>query len=656
MKPVLYISVAVLLYTVVSVADQSEAQSVAFDQVSQHAVEQRRRLLLSKCARHKLDLKAKSPKLQYPYILARLVTGKADKECIEYLPRGARYHGKDSMFGISSLARILAACEEQLPEEVVEDIRKQVVQYPDFLSGGTENHRAMKRAAGLIFGERWPDDIFHHGISGRELADVCRKFARDYGHGIYASSMHEYLSPVYHAANTAPWMTVAEYAQDEETRLLARAIVDWMMADLALNCHLGSIIPPLNRCKAQLKGYPGHSRLGLAQTMSTAWLYWGIDVDDIAVSASIDSASVPLHAQSGYLPHSVIRNLGAKRVALPYTVRQSRASKGRMEAVAANAYGYQARTESEDGAPEDRYNLRSVYLDRDYALGAGYFRENIFDPFYRTSIPFGAVWRSGDEYARLVVGHPYWYVNYKPKAWEESSPEDMWSGMSPFQQMVHCENAAVFLFNIPAVDPYKGTRLRWGPSWARPAPAEHPLQSCFAYYPESIDEKIRAADGFFLREGDVYIALRPLSGEAEWSGCAVRGYARIDMPGALTGCVVELGNRPEYGSFKKFQERVAAAKLDTTALASEKKVVYRSTRGHRLEIKYNEHGWMPRAAVDGKPLDYEHWPICESPYMVCRGSVLEVNDGKQGLTINWKGDVPVYTEYKTVGGIHRAPR
>ncbi len=613
------------------------------ERVGLESIERRKQILLAKAAERPLNLKVANPKLQNPFILARLAVGAADPESLGYLARGARFHARASWFGMCSLAQILAAYESQLPAEVLDEIRVQVTRYPHFLGGGTENHRVMNRAAGLIFGERWPDDTFHHGISGRELVAICKQYVRDYGREIYATSMTEYLSPVYHAVNTAPWMMLAQHSRDEETRLMARAIADWMFADLALNCHHSAIVPPLTRCKAQLHGQPGHDRLSLAPTLATAWLYWGTEVADADVR--VDSSSVPHHAQSSYVPPSAIRNLGAKRVEFPFTVRQSRPSRKVFERLTENAHGYQARNDPEFGPLEPRFHLRSVYFDRDYAVGAGYFQENIHNPDYRESIPFGAVWRSANPYARLVVGHPYWFVNYQPKSWPSPSPEDMWSGMSPFQQVVHAQNAAILLFDIPDANPYRDVKLRWGPDFARVDPPHRPLQSCFAYYPESVDQQVRTDTAFFLRDGDVYIAIRPLRGEAAWSECAVPGYGRIDMPGAVTGCVVELGSRSEFGSFESFQQRVDDAALDCSALITEKRVRYESTRGIQLEIQFNDQGWLPLASVDGQPLDFDGWPVCESPYVTSRDRVLDVHDGVQGLTIDWRGDLPIYSYY-----------
>jgi hypothetical protein len=46
------------------------------------------------------------------------------------------------------------------------------------------------------------------------------------------------------------------------------------------------------------------------------------------------------------------------------------------------------------------------------------------------------------------------------------------------------------------------------------------------------------------------------------------------------------------------------------------------------------------------PLDFEQWPICESPYVKSRAGTLEVNDGQAGFRVAWRDNVPVYTSYK----------
>jgi hypothetical protein len=49
-------------------------------------------------------------------------------------------------------------------------------------------------------------------------------------------------------------------------------------------------------------------------------------------------------------------------------------------------------------------------------------------------------------------------------------------------------------------------------------------------------------------------------------------------------------------------------------------------------------------------VDLHAWPIFESPYASCRDRVLDVNDGRQGFTVDWRGALPEYRYYDIVDG------
>jgi hypothetical protein len=67
------------------------------------------------------------------------------------------------------LSRVFCQFGHLLPDETVEGLRQEVTTYPGFLTGGTENHVAMRRTAGLLFGQWMPDAAYHYGLTGAEL-------------------------------------------------------------------------------------------------------------------------------------------------------------------------------------------------------------------------------------------------------------------------------------------------------------------------------------------------------------------------------------------------------------------------------------------------------------------------------------------------------
>jgi hypothetical protein len=176
-----------------------------------------------------------------------------------------------------------------------------------------------------------------------------------------------------------------------------------------------------------------------------------------------------------------------------------------------------------------------------------------------------------------------------------------------------------------------------------------PLPNVCIYVPESIDETRRTDWGWLLREGDVYVALRPVNAtKVEWQTCTndvQKGYKRLVLTGSGLGLIVEAGDAAEYGDVDTFIVRIGAAVVDASKL-SDKRIDYVSSRGIPLSLRFNDTSWFPHAAVKGVPLDFEQWPICESPYVQSRAGTLDVNDGQTGFRVAWRDNVPVTTSYK----------
>lgn len=605
--------------------------------------------------------KRKDPKYQNPILACRLAIDPADREALDIIRRTLSYRGKDDDFGRSSLAGMFCRHRREWSDALVDAIRRDVTSYDGFFKGGTENHIAMRRTAGLLFGEQFLDETFDHDLTGRQVAAECRKYIRDYGREIYATSQVEYLSPAYWAVNASAWLHVAEFARDDKARLAAQAILDYLFADLAINYSQGVVVPPVQREKGLLLD---RYQLSYAhsQTQFVGWLFFGggntrIDgrefADEKYEPCFPHDLCVDQFAVSDWLPNRVIRNIAAKRAAVPYMLWQARGNWPCIEGASLNPYG-KTRAASAHAYPTDpRYQLRSVYVARDYALGAGYFKEEMADPLLRTAVPFGVVWRTKDDRNMLLAAHPFWYTKRK---WEDSDDllgDEDWMGISPFCQTVHWENAALLLYDLPERDPYKGAAGKGSPKFLSER-GDRIVQSAFVYFPESVDEKIQTPAGFFLREGDVYVAIRALTPGARWEPSRHLGYQRLAMPGSLVGCAIEVGDAREFGSFDAFQERVGATVLDTSHLADQKQVAYRSTRGHQLRVQHRPDGWLPEASVDGVRLDFDRWPTTESPYVTCRDRVLDVNDGHEGFTVDWRGEWPVYSHYRvdSEGGRH----
>jgi len=196
------------------------------------------------------------------------------------------------------------------------------------------------------------------------------------------------------------------------------------------------------------------------------------------------------------------------------------------------------------GTPADV--LRYVYRDKLYAMGSGHvFR---YDPvgFYDTYTTFRLIYKSPDRFNFIECYHPYWRSN-----------DRTWRGISStFEQWAQHKGSAIALFNIPTADPWVG---RGRSSWQalRDAHSDNLIQEALARYPKSIDQKTEASGWIFLREGDVYIAIRPLKEYTIDINYKPAGeFDVVVSPGAKNAVIFDMATKQEFATFESFQRAV----------------------------------------------------------------------------------------------------
>jgi hypothetical protein len=309
--------------------------------------------------------------------------------------------------------------------------------------------------------------------------------------------------------------------------------------------------------------------------------------------------------------------------------------------------------------------MRKVYRDRLFAIGTGNFRWVPGGDYAdHDAVSFNIVWSSADRFRYLECNHPYWYSDGElperhPDAWSKGS-------ISPFQQTAHHENTAIVLYNIPDKDPWPGKPSpdKW--AW-RDGHAEKLLARGQFRYPKSVDETVEKSGWIFLREGKVYIAAKPLRDYYIQTNVAhkdMEGFNVVKSDFNRCGFVFEVGMETDFGSFSSFQDRVVRnpLKVDWEKMT----VSYTNSKKDILEIQYQsglpeaaenpvpehwaKHGIkgmaesVPVVTVNGKKdPPYRDWPVIGSPWINLKNGVLEINDGKARIVVDWRGELPVIT-------------
>ncbi len=634
--------------------------------ISEKAIKMRKHFVLSQIASDAIKrnvlltaLKRNAEQLNGKHLIpqasAELKINPDNKDAKAVILAAMRYRQRDNMFTKIRAAQAFNHFHDLFNQNEVLFFKQEMSTYPGFFGYGTENHIVMKRIAGLLFGQSFPDVKFRHALTGEQVNTECRSYMQRYGRAVYGSSNSEFLSHIYFPVHMEAWAIAWQYARDPITRLMAKAMLDWFFANAAINFHNHFINGPLHR--GSYGGIEKYRKNALSRLL---WVY-GADTGELFEELSTARMPGPVVsiALTDYIPHESIRNILTKRVKLPFSIHQASANKAHLEKSYQNAFIAEKYPKK---YPYQKSLFRTVYMGENYAMGGGNLRiaHEIFSS-QPTTIAFTASWQSEHPYNYLVAVHPYWFTKKiwggKTKKWgfgkniyDKSKiegnyfmDEDLF-GFSPCFQMVQKENAAVLFYYIPKIDPFKDYHQKGGSASDR---LKELIQECFIYIPKSVAKLEKKGHGFFINDGNTYIAVLPFSPEASLKESVRKDFIRIGIPGELTGFAIEMGDANEYTSFEQFKSQFKKKRLDLSHLKTERKVQYNSTRGHVLNIKHTGFNTgLPESSINNMDVDFDSFPTIESPYVSSKDHVLDVNDGKSGFQVDWHKEYPSYTYYR----------
>jgi hypothetical protein len=162
----------------------------------------------------------------------------------------------------------------------------------------------------------------------------------------------------------------------------------------------------------------------------------------------------------------------------------------------------------------------------------------------------------------------------------------------------------------------------------------------------------------FLREGDVYIAIRPLKDytiDADYSQ-AGEEFNVVRSAFAQTGFVFDIATKQEFATFEAFQ---SAVNQNTPAVDWERlSVTYKSVQGDTLTATWNPPKYdvpkgepvlvRPDITVNGAeiPIDSDFTngrAVLKSPSVELVDRVLRLRTPAGQLEVDWRGKVPKFS-------------
>ncbi len=509
----------------------------------------------------------------YLHLIARLYRGRdldwvtARLDTLLQDPRG-------DMFWMYPVATLMYAGRHRLPDAYRARLRDLWRTYTPY-RGDTENHWAMYYASLYLVAQMYPDEPgerWFTGKSSQENFEEARAYLLAWMDLTTTIGQGEYDSPAYLGFFVAPMAMLYAYAEDPAMRQRAGMMLDYLLADFAVENLGGLYVGAFSRIYPEPLLERWHNN-----STALAWMLFGN-------TPFRPRAEAMILALSRYEPPEVLYHLGTDRSA-PYVHRERKRTRHRIRGSAVR------------NAPVYKY----TYLRKEYAVGSS--QGGLLQPIQQHT--WEVLWALDDPrvgYNMLFTTQPYSSpfegTMYFAEPWHlvtelivrsktEYDTPDKWTGGSPYEQVFQHEDAVVALYDIPA-----GSRF--------------PHVSGFFSKALSIREEDDSG-WIFARGGDALIAYFPMAPYV-WRQEA-DGSLRLHSPHLKNGAVVQVAPAVDFASFEAFKAAVRALPLEVST-EPVPRVRFTTLRGAVLEAAY---GQTPQ--IDGAAVDYERWPLFDGPFL-----------------------------------------
>jgi hypothetical protein len=549
---------------------------------------------------------------------------------------------------LSGVAWILGKYWDEFTPAQRDHLKTKLKGLTNLTEHGTENHALNKAVAGYLYAQYWPNETgwLNGKLTSAELLSTTRNNLMKVMRSLYEKGVNEDLSTTYIAVHLYPYFVLFDCTTDPQVKSAVDAAIHFHVAQLAANHYEGMVIPPFNRENAPQRNTHTQGLPWIPALEWNYWLYWGEVQNRVPVGVDFignnENRWVIHAALSDWRPPTAINSLAFGET-VPYALTSTKKMGGDWGSGTPGEY--------------ERY----VYRDKLYAMGSGnmQFRPDGYHLDYNM---FGLFYESDDAFNYVDCHHHYWRSN-----------ERIWRGASPFVQMAQHKGTAIVLFNIPTKDPWfdRGQYLGY-----RDNHFNSLIQEALVRYPKSIDQKEEANGWIFLREGDVYIAIRPLkaytidgnydtemtkypSGTSDaYMNYFVNAVAQFDVVRSAfpqTGFVLDVATKDDFATFDDFQAAVSNKQVtvDWNVLS----VTYTSLKGDTLTSAWNAPNydvpnfsrvWVrPTFAVNGTTVaiddDFANGKaVIKSSSVELVNRMLRLTTPAGNLTVDWSDQDPIF--------------
>lgn len=530
--------------------------------------------------RQVIQRSATVPNGSYATIAAKLYLKQDPEWCSRRLMEVLQEPTGD-MFWMFPVTAISYLDRGQLTTEARTALRRSWKTYMPY-RGDTENHWLLYYTMLYLMAQQYPNepgDTWYTGKSSMENFKEAEGFLFEWMRLTTTMGQGEYDCTHYLGVYVLPLSYLAEWAQDTRMRTAARRMLDWVIADFAVETLNGLFVG-------------SHARTDDVQVLEKwngvssdlAWILFGTGYP----LPNFSYYGFFYTVASGYQPPEIIQRIATDR-STPYLHREQKRTRHRW------------RFTDVRNAPV----YKTTYMTRDYAVGSD--QGGILQPIQQHS--WDVTWALPDPRGKrntIFSLHPYssmhelqMYFTLMPDFGKESvvrskksyDSADKFLGGSPYEQILQDQDTVIALYDIPPVTRFPHIN---------------------GFFPEDLTKFEEDPSGWiFAHGGNAYIAYRPL---APYTWEPVKGGGRrLYSPHLKNGTILQAASAGEFKIFAEFRSRILALPLEVK-MSPTPSVRFRTLRGKDIQFTY------------GQPRDFSAWKPFDSPF-------LQSEPGSQRLTL-----------------------
>jgi hypothetical protein len=515
--------------------------------------------------------------LGYANIAAKLWLHEDAALCSQRLEELLKAGPTGDMFWMFPITAIAYLDRGQLTAPARQALRDSFRTYMPY-RGDTENHWLLYYTSLYLMAQLWPDQDGSQWYTGKSSAENQREAAGWIEGWVRLTTTRgqgEYDSPHYIGLYLLSLSYLAEWAADSAMKKRATMMLDYLIADYAAENLDGIFVGAHSRVYDNQVVEKWNN---VSTDFGWVWFNLGRPVEPP------DGYVIYYVLASAYEPPEILKRIATDR-SKPYTHYERKRTRNRW------------RFNDELHGPV----YKTTYVRQEYAVSSD--QGGILQPIQEHS--WDVTWNVADPrgvHNTLFTVQPYsslyeleTYFTFPPdtgisgvvSSKKSYDSPDKFVGGSPFEKIFQDQDTLIALYDIAP-----GTRF----------------PHINGFFSKDLTEIHEDPSGWiFARGGEALIACRPLQ-PYTWKPIE-GGDRRLFSPYLKNGMLLQAAARSEFADMAAFRKAILALPMEFK-LEPTPSVRFRSLRGKLLEFTY---GATPK--VDGKPLDYDHWPLFGGPFV-----------------------------------------